>query len=141
MDTAVITDVLKEIGLVLGGILGTVLWVRRKLSKDNVEIKEDQKKRDWLSDITHKQEAAEKEIVRLRELLDIERKATSDAKTKALLIQGDYDQLARLYERLRKKAQRMAAKMNQHGLMDPVDARDFDTRFAGLDDMPPRGKE
>lgn len=125
----------------LGGALGTVLWIRRKLSKDNVEITENKKKRDWLSDISHKQEAAEREIIRLRELLEAERKAVSEAKTARMLVQGDYEQLSRLYERLRKKAQRMAAKMAQHGLMDPVDARDFDTRFAGLDDLPRSTKE
>lgn len=135
MDTPSIADLLSVIGAGGAGVVGYALWLRRKVSRDNVQISHDSKQRDWMSDVMHKNELAEREAAKLREQLVTAMKDTATAETRMRLIQGDYEHLARMYERLRQRTQRMAQKMAQHGLMDPSDARDFDTQFSGLEDL------
>jgi chromatin segregation and condensation protein Rec8/ScpA/Scc1 (kleisin family) len=90
-----------------------------------------------MSDLMRERDLSHAEVEQLRAQIITQMKATADAEMRARLAQGDFEHLIHRYARLHRRAQRMADRLVQAGLLDPVEAQDLQTRFGGLDEIAP----
>jgi hypothetical protein len=137
LDGASVTSALTGLGGAMGGLVAGALWVRKRISADNIEIERNTRERDVMSDIMRERDHSQAEVTLLRGQVIETLRATAEAEMRARLAQGDFAHLARRYERLRSKALRMAQRLVAAGLIDPVDVHDYETRFGGLDELGP----
>jgi hypothetical protein len=137
IDSETITNALTGVGGLLGGLVAGALWVRKRISRDELEIDRDKRERHVMSDLMRERDLSHAEVEQLRAQIITQMKATADAEMRARLAQGDFEHLIHRYARLHRRAQRMADRLVQAGLLDPVEAQDLQTRFGGLDEIAP----
>jgi hypothetical protein len=121
----------------IGGVFGGAMWARKRKSSDDLEIDRDKRERSVMSDLQHERDLWHTEVQRQREQVDAAKQAASEATMRARLAEGDYANLLQRYERLRRRASRLADRLIVAGLIDPIEAQDLATRFGGLDEIPP----
>jgi hypothetical protein len=136
LDSETITAALTGLASAIGGIAAGILWVRKKISSDEVELDEHRAKRSVMSDLQHERDLWHTDSQRLREQLEVERQARAGAEMRARVWQGDFEHLVQSHKRLLRRSQRMAERLVQAGLMDQAEAGDLFTRFGELDQIP-----
>ena len=136
-DSETVTAVATGLASAIGGIAAGIMWVRKRISSDEVEIDRDKRERSIMSDLQHERDLWHTEVQRQREQVDAAKQAAAEATMRARLAEGDYANLLQRYERLRHRASRLADRLIAAGLIDPIEAQDLATRFGGLDEIPP----
>lgn len=137
MDVDGTIAVLGAVATAIGGTFGGALWVRKRMSGDSLEIDRDKRERSVMSDLQHERDLWHTEVQRMRAELDAAKQATAEQTMRARLSEGDYQILLQRYDRLRRRASWLANRLIAAGLLDPIEAQDLQTRFGGLDEIPP----
>lgn len=126
------------VGSAIGAAIVTaVVGKRRRESGDELEIDENKRRRNVMSDLMQlaetKQQEADKAAQRSEALLE----RAVKAEMRASVLEGDLQYLQEDYRKLHRKAQRWVSRLVQAGMMDQAEAGDLFTRFGELDEIPP----